>query len=67
MRRLLPFVLLLAACGESTGTEPARNVCTFKFSEAPRCTYSANGRSFSVALQTRKLADDEIVLLEASD
>jgi len=65
MNRLLPFLLLLAACGKSVGTEPARTVCTFKFSETPRCTYSANARSFNVTLQTRKLAEDEIALLEA--
>ena len=69
MRVLLLASMCLVACTGADGIESASKVgteCLFKFEQTPVCTYKDTDHSISVTLVTKKIADDELALVQAN-
>jgi len=69
MRKLLFASILIAGCSESAGIEPANTSsteCTFQFGAEAVCSYKAGKHVVKASLVTKKLADDEIALIQAN-
>ena len=69
LKKLLFASIFIAGCSESAGIEPANTSsteCTFQFGAEAVCSYKAGKHAVKASLVTKKLADDEIALIQAN-
>jgi hypothetical protein len=68
MRRILLVSVFIAGCGDSLGVEKAAVPdveCTFPFGVEPACSYKDGEHDIRVVLKTKRLAEDEVALIQA--
>lgn len=69
MRKLLFAILSIAGCSQPASSQTAKDPeveCTFQVSAEPACLYKTSAHSVKVLLTIKRLAEDEIALINAN-